>query len=143
MTRIIRLLATCASGAGIPFFMQESMSMGKIRDAHLLHRVRSDPQPEQYIFHQPMRLGQSVCTDPNKTGETGFVPPIPRLCYKPGILLWLLSCQHNVSSKEMSLSMGLGFRSPSCELKRTHNMYLLAEASGIAFNSGSSAIRSI
>src|SRR5450830_48704 len=50
---------------------------------------------------------------------------------------------HKASSKGTSPSNGLGFISPSCEVKRTHSMYLLAEISGIAPNSSSIIKRSI
>jgi hypothetical protein len=48
-----------------------------------------------------------------------------------------------VSSNGTSSSSGLGFRSPPWLVNRTHNMYLLAEISGIAPSDSSSVSRSI
>lgn len=39
---------------------------------------------------------------------------------------------HKLNSKGTSPSKAFGFMSPSCDVKRTHSMYLLAEISGIA-----------
>src|SRR5665647_942482 len=50
---------------------------------------------------------------------------------------------HSVSSNGTSSSSGFGFRSPPWVVKRTHNMYLLAEISGIAPCVSSSVRRSI
>src|SRR5690606_29202026 len=50
---------------------------------------------------------------------------------------------HSVSSNGTSVSIGLGFMSPSCSVKRTHSRYLLAEISGIAPRDSSSVSRSI